>query len=66
MACGDGEEEEFDRDCLVIGNLDNSIGGEPKIAIGSLTGLLRIYMPSKEGFRSKSIACQLSSFSRHL
>ena len=45
------EGEEFDVGCLQIGNIDNSPDKVDKIALASLAGTLRVYLPSKNGFR---------------
>eukprot|EP01061_Rhynchopus_euleeides_P007200 TRINITY_DN16193_c0_g1_i2.p1 TRINITY_DN16193_c0_g1~~TRINITY_DN16193_c0_g1_i2.p1 ORF type:complete len:254 (+),score=70.02 TRINITY_DN16193_c0_g1_i2:93-854(+) len=47
--CGDSEE--FDRGCLVVGNIDNDMAGGDKIAVGSFQGVLRVYQPKQKGFK---------------
>ncbi|KAL0477411.1 peptidyl-tRNA hydrolaseB1 [Acrasis kona] len=49
-----GYDEEFDKGCMVVGNVDNQIGSaqdsNDKIVTGSFSGLLRIYKPVKGKF----------------
>lgn len=40
-----GNEEEFDSNSILIGNLDNEIPSKDKIAVSSFQGYLRIYEP---------------------
>jgi Bardet-Biedl syndrome 9 protein len=49
------EDEEFDAGCFGIGNIDNATNGANKIVLGSLQGMLRIYYPSKPGFRVEDL-----------
>ena len=44
-----GENEAFDMGCLAIGNVDDSETGECKIVVGSFSGVVRVYKPSKRG-----------------
>ena len=44
-------EEEFDRGCMAVGNVDNEGGGASKIVTGSYQGVLRIYSPSSRDFK---------------
>lgn len=44
-----GENEAFDMGCLAIGNVDDSETGESKIVVGSFSGVVRVYKPSKRG-----------------
>jgi Bardet-Biedl syndrome 9 protein len=51
--CGDTGLEEIGNGCMAVGNLDNDMsdGGSAKIAVGSFSGILRIYKPSQREFR---------------
>lgn len=40
-----GSEEEFDKGCLCVANIDNDADISDKIIIGSHTGILRVYKP---------------------
>ena len=37
--------EEFDSNCITIGNVDNDPNGQNKICVSSMKGYLRIYEP---------------------
>lgn len=45
-----GSSEEFHRNSICIGNIDNRHPPEPKIAVGSFEGYLRIYLPQTREF----------------
>lgn len=55
-----GNSEEFDRNSICIGNIDNSDASQTKIAVGnqlyilillaSFEGILRIYLPQTKSF----------------
>ena len=42
---GGGEEEECDGLAFCAANLDNDPSGDPKLAVGTLGGVLRVYAP---------------------
>ena len=46
-----GDREEFDRGCLLVGNLDNEMSGGDKVVTGSFQGMLRVYQPKQKGFK---------------
>eukprot|EP00794_Sanderia_malayensis_P017473 gene17473-19220_t len=50
-----GSEEEFDKGCLCISNIDNSLEGQDKIIIGSFHGVLRIFSPKSSGFKAEDL-----------
>lgn len=54
------DEEEFDHGAMAIGNLDNASPPAEKIAVGSLQGMLRIYFPSRPGFRIEDLILEES------
>ena len=54
------EEEEFDHGAMAVGNIDNSNPPAEKIAVGSLQGMLRIYHPSRPGFRIEDLILEES------
>eukprot|EP01060_Flectonema_neradi_P000961 TRINITY_DN1056_c1_g1_i1.p1 TRINITY_DN1056_c1_g1~~TRINITY_DN1056_c1_g1_i1.p1 ORF type:complete len:845 (+),score=132.55 TRINITY_DN1056_c1_g1_i1:68-2602(+) len=56
--CGDNEE--FDRNCMVIANIDNDPSGVEKIVCGSFQGMLRIYQPKQKGFRPDDLLLEQS------
>jgi Bardet-Biedl syndrome 9 protein len=50
-----GHEEEFDKGCMVVGNVDNQIPSNnqdsvDKIVVGSFSGVLRIYNPKRNKY----------------
>jgi Bardet-Biedl syndrome 9 protein len=50
-----GYEEEFDKGCMVVGNVDNQIASGAqdsvdKIVTGSFSGALRIYKPVRSKY----------------
>ena len=50
-----GTEEEFGGGCLAVANLDNDSGGPLKIAIGSFSGMLRLYFPRERDFKLEDL-----------
>ncbi|KFM77233.1 Protein PTHB1, partial [Stegodyphus mimosarum] len=40
-----GSDEVFDKGCLVVGNIDNSVDKSDKLITGSYSGVLRIFKP---------------------
>ncbi|KAJ9470991.1 Protein pthb1-like protein [Diplonema papillatum] len=50
-----GENEEFDRGCLVVANVDNDPSGSEKLVVGSFQGVLRIYHPRQKGFKADDL-----------
>ena len=55
-----GPAEEFDIGCMAVGNVDNAVPAAPKIVLGSQAGLLRIYSPTKPGFRVEDLILEES------
>ena len=51
-----GEGEEFDRQSLCVGNVDNSQPPSNKIVIGELSPHLRLLSGRREGLRSQKAA----------
>eukprot|EP01064_Diplonema_japonicum_P016658 TRINITY_DN24663_c0_g1_i1.p1 TRINITY_DN24663_c0_g1~~TRINITY_DN24663_c0_g1_i1.p1 ORF type:complete len:838 (+),score=128.30 TRINITY_DN24663_c0_g1_i1:34-2547(+) len=51
--CGDNEE--FDKGCLVLGNIDNDPSGMEKIVTGSFQGILRVYQPKQKGYKADDL-----------
>ena len=47
--------EEFDVGSMAVGNVDNAAPSAPKIVLGSQTGILRIYAPTKPEFRIEDL-----------
>ena len=45
--CGDG--------CLAVGNLDNAADGALKVAMGSFSGMLRLYYPREPTYRVEDL-----------
>jgi Bardet-Biedl syndrome 9 protein len=45
-----GEQEEFDKGCLCLGNVDNDASGDDKVVVGSFQGMLRVYYPKQPDF----------------
>ena len=41
-----------------MGNIDNSLPAMDKIVVGSLTGMLRIYSPTKPGYRIEDLVIE--------
>jgi Bardet-Biedl syndrome 9 protein len=52
--------EEFDVGCIAVGNVDNATPASPKIVLGSQAGVLRIYAPTKPGFRVEDLILEES------
>ena len=52
--------EEYDTGCMVVGNLDNASPASDKIAVGSQSGMLRIYNPTKPGYRVEDLMLEES------
>ena len=50
-----GNSEEFDSNCITIGNIDNEIPQKQKIAVSSFSGILRVYEPSFGLFRQENL-----------
>eukprot|EP00998_Keelungia_sp_KM082_P012888 NODE_92_length_2703_cov_43.368401_g88_i0.p1 GENE.NODE_92_length_2703_cov_43.368401_g88_i0~~NODE_92_length_2703_cov_43.368401_g88_i0.p1 ORF type:complete len:885 (+),score=212.26 NODE_92_length_2703_cov_43.368401_g88_i0:82-2655(+) len=44
--------EEFDKKCMVVGNVDNDGSGADKIVVGSFSGVLRVFHPRQKGFKA--------------
>ncbi|KAG2452068.1 hypothetical protein HYH02_003104 [Chlamydomonas schloesseri] len=51
--CGHGEE--FDMGCLLVANIDNDSSGQVKIATGSFSGFLRVYLPRDRGYKPEDL-----------
>jgi Bardet-Biedl syndrome 9 protein len=45
------QDEEVDRGCMALGNVDNDSSGQDKIIVGSFQGVLRVFNPKNKGFR---------------
>lgn len=45
-----GDEEEFDKGCLCLANIDNDSDGEAKLCVGSFSGMLRIFYPKQRDY----------------
>jgi len=54
-----GEEEEFDKKCIAISNIDNDPSNADKIVLGSLSGTLRIFQPRQKGFKPDDILLEV-------
>lgn len=59
-AASPGTREEFGAGCLAIGNLDNSPSAEPKLAVASYSGMLRLYAPKAEGWSVDDLLLEVS------
>lgn len=46
-----GDDEEFDKKCLIVANIDNDSSAADKLVLGSFSGVLRIYQPRQKGFK---------------
>eukprot|EP01035_Chromulina_nebulosa_P033119 gene33119-44335_t len=53
-----GDSEEFDHGAMIVGNIDNASPPITKICIGSLQGIIRMYQPSKPGFRVEDLVLE--------
>lgn len=54
------QEGEFDCDSMVLANLDNASPPADKLAVASLAGLLRVYLPLRAGFRVEDLVLEQS------
>lgn len=50
-----GDEEEFDRGSMTVGNVDNDVDGSLKVVTGSFQGMLRVHHPVKADFRIEDL-----------
>lgn len=50
-----GDDEEFDRGSMALGNVDNNADGSVKVVTGSLQGMLRVHHPVKADFRIEDL-----------
>jgi len=50
-----GNNEEFDKGCMCLGNVDNDPSGQAKIVVGSFQGILRAYCPKQQEFRIEDL-----------
>lgn len=50
--------EEFDHGSMCVGNIDNAYPAMDKIVVGSLSGVLRIYSPTKPGYRIEDLVIE--------
>ena len=48
-------EEEFDKGCLCVANVDNEPDGNVKIITGSFQGMLRIFYPRSKDYRIEDL-----------
>lgn len=55
-------EEEYDNNCLVVANVDNSPDGQDKIATGSLSGTLMIWRPGSAFAAGRESGLTVPSF----
>jgi Bardet-Biedl syndrome 9 protein len=46
-----GNDEEFDLGCLCICNIDNEGEGDPKLCVGSFSGMLRVLYPRQREYQ---------------
>ena len=51
-------EEEFDVGGMCVGNVDNAEPPSDKIVVGSLRGFLRIYAPTRSGYRIEDLVIE--------
>jgi len=49
------QDEEVDRGCMALGNIDNDSSNQDKIVVGSFQGVLRIFNPKGRGFRPEEL-----------
>lgn len=54
------DSEEYDLGCMVVGNLDNASPPSNKIAVGSQTGMLRMYLPTRPQYRIEDLVLEES------
>eukprot|EP01084_Bolivina_argentea_P097282 174904_1 len=57
VKCGDNEE--FDQDHLLVGNIDNDPNNVDKIITASLKGIIRIYAPSQSEYTIQDLILEL-------
>lgn len=50
-----GANEEFHKDSICVGNVDNSNPPQDKIVVGSFEGILRIYSPQPRPFKTEDV-----------
>lgn len=50
-----GENEEFDRSSMVLGNVDNNSDESIKIVTGSFQGMLRVHHPAQANYRIEDL-----------
>ena len=48
-------DEEFDKGCLCIANIDNEPSGNVKIITGSFQGVLRIFYPRTKNYQIEDL-----------
>lgn len=51
-------DEECDRGCLVVANVDNAADGQNKIVTGSFSKVLRIYHPHQKGYKPDDLVLE--------
>ncbi|XP_068751344.1 protein PTHB1-like isoform X1 [Montipora capricornis] len=54
-----GSDEEFDRGCLCVANIDNNSSPFDKIIVGSYHGILRIYCPKPPSFKPDDLMLEV-------
>jgi len=55
-----GHDEEFDKGCMCVANIDSDGSGDVKVCVGSFQGMLRVYHPKDRDFRVEDLLLEQS------